>query len=240
MGAANLLASSGQDVDFFIHGVFSYELFGQTFWITTTHVALAIVMLLVLIFAVAARITISHAKKYPTGFQNVIEMIVEMLDKMVEGNMGPYAKTFRNYIGSIFIFIFISNISGLFGLRPPTADYGVTLPLGLMTFVIIQYNNIKYNKVEAFTGLFKPLPFLFPINLIGEIATPFSLSLRLFGNVLSGTVMMALIYSLLSKFAIGWPGFLHIYFDVFSGAIQTYVFCMLTMVYVTDKLPEAE
>ena len=84
------------------------------------------------------------------------------------------------------------------------------------------------------------LPFLFPINLIGEIATPFSLSLRLFGNVLSGTVMMSLIYTLLAKFAIGWPGFLHIYFDVFSGAIQTYVFCMLTMVYVTDKLPETE
>ena len=240
MGAANLLASSDQDVDFFIHGVFSYELFGQTFWITTTHVAIAIVMLLIVIFAVAARIAISHAEKYPTGFQNIVEMIVEMLDKKVESSMGPYAKKFRNYIGSIFIFIFLSNISGLFGLRPPTADYGVTLPLGLLTFGIIQYNNIKYNKFGAFTGLFKPLPFLFPINLIGEIATPFSLSLRLFGNVLSGTVMMSLIYTLLAKFAIGWPGFLHIYFDVFSGAIQTYVFCMLTMVYVTDKLPEVE
>ena len=171
VGAANLLASSGQDVDFFIHGVFSYELFGQTFWITTTHVAIAIVMLLIVIFAIAARITISHAKKYPTGFQNIVEMIVEMLDKMVESSMGPYAKKFRNYIGSIFIFIFLSNISGLFGLRPPTADYGVTLPLGLLTFGIIQYNNIKYNKFGAFTGLFKPLPFLFPINLIGEIAS---------------------------------------------------------------------
>ena len=68
MGAANLLASSDQDVDFFIHGVFSYELFGQTFWITTTHVAIAIVMLLIVIFAVAARIAISHAEKYPSGF----------------------------------------------------------------------------------------------------------------------------------------------------------------------------
>lgn len=238
MGTANLLASSGSDVDFMIHGVFSYELFGHTFWITTTHVALLIVMLIILAFAIAARITISHAGEYPTGFQNVVEMIVEMLDKMVENSMGIHAKKFRNYIGSIFIFIFISNISGLFGLRAPTADYGVTLPLGLITFGIIQYNNIKYNKLGAFTGLFKPLPFLFPINLIGEIAVPFSLSLRLFGNVLSGTVMMALIYSLLSKFAYGWPGILHIYFDVFSGAIQTYVFCMLTMVYVTDKLPE--
>ena len=238
METANLLASSGSDVDFMIHGVFSYELFGQTFWITTTHIAILIVMLLILIFAVAARIAISHASEYPTGFQNVVELVVEMLDKMVESSMGIHAKKFRNYIGTIFIFILISNISGLFGLRPPTADYGVTLPLGLITFALIQYNNIKYNKFGAFTDLFKPLPFLFPINLIGEIAVPFSLSLRLFGNVLSGTVMMSLIYSLLARFAIGWPGILHIYFDVFSGAIQTYVFCMLTMVFITQKIPE--
>ena len=235
-----ILLSQGADVDFMIHGVFSYEMFGQTFWITTTHVAILIVMLLILAFAIAARIAISHAGEYPTGFQNVVELIVEMIDNMVESSMGVHAKKFRNYIGSIFIFIFISNISGLFGLRPPTADYGVTLPLGLITFGIIQYNNIKYNKVGAFTGLFQPLPFLFPINLIGEIAVPFSLSLRLFGNVLSGTVMMSLIYSLLSRIAIGWTGFLHIYFDVFSGAIQTYVFCMLTMVFVSDKLPGTE
>ena len=232
-----LLAAKG-DVDFMIHGLFKYKLFGQEFYITTTHVSILIVMLVLLIFALAANRAMHHFKEIPAGFQNVVEMIVEMLDKMIYGSMGKHAGKFVNYISSIFLFIFISNISGLFGLRPPTADFGVTLPLGLLTFGIIQYNNLKYNKVEAFTGLFKPLPFLFPINLIGEIAVPFSLSLRLFGNVLSGTVMMSLIYSLLSPIAVGWPGILHIYFDVFSGAIQTYVFCMLTMVFVTDKIPE--
>ena len=237
---SSILLSSGADIDIMVHGLFSYELFGQTFWITTTHVSLLIVMAILIGFSVAANRAMKHASEVPGGFQNVVELIVEMLDNMVESSMGVHAKKFRNYIGSIFIFIFISNISGLFGLRPPTADYGVTLPLGLITFGIIQYNNIKYNKVGAFTGLFQPLPFLFPINLIGEIAVPFSLSLRLFGNVLSGTVMMSLIYSLLSRIAIGWTGFLHIYFDVFSGAIQTYVFCMLTMVFVSDKLPGTE
>lgn len=238
MEIANLLASSGSDVDLYAHGLFSYELFGQTFWITTTHISVLIVMLIIIAFAVAARIVISKAEEYPKGFQNVVELIVELLDSMVKSTMGSHAKRYRNYIGTIFIFIFISNISGLFGLRPPTADYGVTLPLGIITFFIIQYNNIKYNKFGAFTDLFKPLPFLFPINLIGEIAVPFSLSLRLFGNVLSGTVMMTLIYSLLSKIAIAWPGILHVYFDVFSGAIQTYVFCMLTMAFTMQKVPE--
>ncbi len=240
MGGASvyLLSAESRDVDFMIHGLFSYELFGHEFFITTTHVSILIVMLVLIVFAIAANRKIRHAKEVPDGFQNVVEMIVESLDKMVAGSMGSYAGKFANYIGSIFLFILLSNVSGLFGLRPPTADYGVTLPLGLITFGIIQFNNVKYNKGGAFTGLFKPLPFLFPINLIGEIAAPFSLSLRLFGNVLSGTVMMALIYTLLAPIAIGWPGVLHIYFDLFSGCIQTYVFCMLTMVYVTDKLPE--
>lgn len=231
------LLAAGGEVDFMIHGLFKYKLFGQEFYITTTHVSILIVMIILLVFAVIANRKMKNPDEIPRGFQNAVEMIVEMLDKMVHGSMGKYAGKFANYIGSIFLFIFVSNISGLFGLRPPTADYGVTLPLGIMTFAIIQYNNIRYNKYGALTGLFKPLPFLFPINLIGEIAVPFSLSLRLFGNILSGTVMMSLIYTLLAPIAIGWPGFLHIYFDIFSGAIQTYVFCMLTMVFVTDKLP---
>ena len=233
-----LAADSG--VDFMVHGLYKlpFRFLGQEVYITTTHVSVAIVMLVILIFAIAANRRMRHAEEIPGGFQNVVELIVEMLDKMVYGSMGSYGRKYLNYIGTLFVFIFISNISGLFGLRAPTADYGVTLPLGVMTFLIIQFNNIKYNKFGAFTDLFKPIPVLFPINLIGELAVPFSLSLRLFGNVLSGTVMMSLIYSLLSKIAIGWPGFLHIYFDLFSGAIQTYVFCMLTMVFVTQKLPE--
>ena len=229
---------AAKEVDFMIHGLVKFHLFGQELWITTTHVSILIVMIVLLVLALVVRKKMKHPQEFPTGFQNAIEMMVDMLDHMVENSMGRHAKKFVNYISSIFVFIFVSNISGLFGLRPPTADFGVTLPLGLITFGIIQYNNIKYNKAGAFTGLFKPLPFLFPINLIGEIAVPFSLSLRLFGNILSGTVMMSLIYALLSPFAVALPGFLHIYFDIFSGAIQTYVFCMLTMVFVNDKLPE--
>ncbi|MBQ3036859.1 MAG: F0F1 ATP synthase subunit A, partial [Lachnospiraceae bacterium] len=65
---------------------------------------------------------------------------------------------------------------------------------------------------------------------------PVSLSLRLFANVLSGTVMMALVYGLLQMFALVWPAALHVYFDLFSGAIQTYVFCMLTMTYISNAM----
>ena len=225
------------DIDFMIQGVFSYEIFGQTVWITTSHICLLIVVLALIGFAAVVNRVMKRATEVPGAFQNVAELIVEMLDGVVRGGMGKSAHKFMNYIGSVFIFIFICNISGLFGLRPPTADYGVTLPLGLITFVLIHFNRFKHQKVKGvIEGLCSPWPFWAPINMIGDIAVPISLSLRLFANILSGTVIMALVYGLLSVIAIGWPAVLHVYFDLFSGAIQTYVFCMLTMTYISDAI----
>ena len=232
-----VLLSAGADIDFMIHGVFSYELFGQTVWITTTHICVLIVMLVLVGFSIAAGHAMKKAEEVPKGFQNVVELIVEMLDNMVGSTMGKNAPGFLNYIGTIFIFILISNFSGLFGLRPPTADYGVTLPLGLMKFTLIHFNKFKYQKVSGvIKGLCDPWPIWAPINMIGDIAVPISLSLRLFANILSGVVIMALIYGLLAKFAYFWPAALHVYFELFSGAIQTYVFCMLTMTYISDAM----
>ena len=227
------------DSDFMVHGVFPYEFFGHTVWITTTHICLLIVLLVILGFAFAANRAMKRASEVPGGFQNVVETIVEKLDGMVKAVMGKSAVKFANYIGAIFIFILICNFSGLFGMRPPTADYGVTLPLGLVTFTLIHYNKLKHKKLKgALADLCDPWPIWAPINLIGYVAVPISLSLRLFANVLSGVVMMALVYGLLQVIAIGWPAVLHVYFDLFSGAIQTYVFCMLTMTYLADAIGE--
>lgn len=231
------------DVDFMIKGLFSYKLFGQEVWITTSHVCTLIVMLILVIFAICANRVIKKADAMdtPGTFQNIVELICEMLDGMVESVMGKNAIKFANYICTIFLFILLSNISGLLGLRPPTADYGVTLPLGLITFFTVFYNKIKHQKVSGFLkGLCDPWPIWAPINIIGDCAVPISLSLRLFANVLSGTVMMALYYGLLPIFVkFGIPSALHVYFDLFSGAIQAYVFCMLTMTYITDAIGDS-
>ena len=181
-----ILAAGAQDIDFMIHGLFSYKIFGHEVWITTSHVCILIIMLILIAFSFIVKYKMKAATEVPGGFQNVVELMVEKLDGVVDGVMGKNAPKLVNYISTIFIFILMSNISGLFGLRPPTADYGTTL--------------------------------------------------RLFANVLSGTVMMALVYGLLSKIAIVWPAALHVYFDLFSGAIQTYVFCMLTMTYVNQQM----
>lgn len=235
--AQGILLTAENEIDFMIKGVFSYNFFGTEVWITTTHMSVLIVLMVLILFGIFARRAMLKATEVPTGFQNVVELIVEKLDGMVDATMGKNGKNFRNYIGTIFIFILISNISGLFGLRPPTADYGVTLPLGLLTFTLIHVNKFRYQKVSGvIKGLCDPWPFWAPINMIGDVAVPISLSLRLFANVLSGTVMMALVYGLLNKFAVFWPAILHVYFDMFSGAIQTYVFCMLTMTYISDAM----
>lgn len=231
---------AAKEPDFMIHSLLELNLFGQKVYLTTTHISLLIVCGGLILFAWLVRSRLKDTDGKPGALQNVAELIVEMLDNMVHSSMGKKGKPYRNYIGTLFLFLLLSNLSGLLGLRPPTADYGVTLGLGLITFFIVQINNVRYNKMGAFTDLFKPLPFLFPINFIGEIATPISLSLRLFGNVLAGTVIMALIYGLLSSVAFLWPGVLHVYFDIFSGAIQAYVFCMLSMVFVGNKIPDEE
>ena len=232
---------SGADINSMVHGVAKYSFFGHEVWITTTHVCVLIIMLILVGFAIAANRAIAKASEVPSGFQNVVELIVEKLDGIVDGPMGKAAPKFYNYIGTIFIFILFSNISGLLGLRPPTADYGVTLPLGVLTFVLIHFNKIKYQKpMTIWKDMCSPLPpwlpVWLPINVISNIAVPISLSLRLFANVLSGTVMMALIYGLLKWIALAWPAALHVYFDLFSGAIQTYVFCMLTMTYISNEI----
>ena len=202
----------GSEADFMIHGIMKYHLFGQELWITTTTVGMTIITIVLLI----------------------LELGVEMLEKMTQGILGPSARRFANYIGTIFLFILFCNLSGLFGLRTVTADFGVTFLLGLVTFAIVQYQGIKNHGVGHFTGLFKPLPVLFPINLI---ANPISISLRLFANMLSGVIILGLWYGMMPIFVkIGIPAALHVYCDLFSGCIQTYVFCMLTMVYVNDKL----
>ena len=213
MSDAILMASGADDIDFMIHGLFSYELFGHKVWITTTHVCVLIVMLVLIGFAFVINRKMKHATDVPDTLQNIAELIVEKLDGMVENVMGENSRKFKNYISTIFLFILFSNISGLFGLRPPTADYGTTLAMALITFTMITFCKFKYQKVKGvLQGLCDPWPFL------------------------SGTVIMALIYGLLAKIAIAWPAALHVYFDLFSGAIQTYVFCMLTMTYVNQAM----
>jgi len=237
MGSSMLL-SNGGDVDFYIHSYYEFKLFGQDLSINTTMVSTVIVCIVLIALILFARHFVMKAYRTgeTNGVQNAVELIVEALDKLVYSNMGQHAPAYLNYVESLMLFIFVSNISGLFGLRAPTADFGTTFSLGLITFVMIQYAWIKSKGIRFIKDLFEPFPIFFPVNVISEFATPISMSLRLFGNVLAGTIMLGLWYALMPwVFRIGFPAFLHTYLDLFSGAIQTFVFGMLTMTFIQDK-----
>ena len=240
-----MFASSAENLDFFIEGYVKFKLFGQTLYITTTHVCLSIVFVILVIFALVANRAIRKAdpNKPPKGFLNVIELLVESVDNMLVSSMGEkHGPRFANYVGSLFGFLLLCNLSGLLGLRPPTSDFGVTFPLAIITWFMIQYNGIKYQKWGKLKSLFEPVFLFFPVNVISEVSTPISMSLRLFGNMFSGTLMMALVYGLIKigsvSLAIVWPAALHAYLDVFAGVLQAYVFTMLTMVFIYNQIGE--
>ena len=239
----NVLLSGDTNLDFFIEGFHKFELFGQTLYITTTHICLSMVFVILIVFSIIANRAIKKADptKPPKGFVNVLELLVEAVDNMLVDTMGPkHGPRFANYIGSLFALLLLCNLSGLLGLRPPTADFGVTFPLALISWFMIQYNGIKHQKLGKLKSLFEPVFLFFPINVISELSTPISMSLRLFGNMFSGTIMMSLIYGLLRvgsvSLAVAWPAALHAYLDVFAGALQAYVFAMLTMVFVSNQI----
>ena len=120
MGSESLTTMVAGDSSFMIKTLYTFKLNGVSLNIDTTHVALLLVSVFILVMAVIARIKINKvdASDTPGMFQNAIEIIVEMLGTMVDGIMGKNANKFVNYISTLFLFIIISNISGLFGLRP--------------------------------------------------------------------------------------------------------------------------
>ena len=148
------------------------------------------------------------------------------------------------YIGSLFLFFACSNLTPLIGLRSPTTDLDTTLAWALTTVAMIYVSGVKYNGIGYFKDLFEPSPLMFPLNLIGELARPVSLSFRPFGNILGGSIIMALFYQLLEYVSALIPGLeipfaqflipvpLHLYFDIFAGILQAFIFIMLTMVFV--------
>ncbi|MCR8746061.1 F0F1 ATP synthase subunit A [Romboutsia lituseburensis] len=190
-----------------------------------------------------------NLKKVPTSkVQIMLEFVVGMISNLVTDTMGEKAvKRMPNmipYIGSLFLFFACSNLIGLLGFRSPTTDLDTTLAWALITFFMIYYAGVKFNGFGYFKGLLEPNPLLLPLNLIGELAKPVSLSFRPFGNILGGAVIMKLLYDFLAYLSTLMPGIsipfaqliipvpLHLYFDIFAGLLQSFIFIMLTMVFV--------
>jgi len=224
------------------------DIFGLEVWITDTMVSTWIIMGVLIAFAILVRIKLRKIKEVPTGIQNVVEAIVELFENYLRSTVGDKLMFLGHWFFTLFIFILLSNLSGLIpGMRPPTADWSMTFGLALVTFFLIQILGMRYRKANYIKSLFAPLPWwcpiplFLPINLIGEVARPISLSFRLFGNMLAGLIMMSLIYAIAPVFArFVIPSALHAYFDVFSGVLQTYIFVTLSMTFIAGAAEVAE
>ncbi len=226
-------------MDFNIKVYETFNLFGREFWITTTVINTWIVGIFLIAFALFTRMALKNFQNVPKGFQNFVEAIVEAMDNFVTSTMDEKYSSYGGWFFGIMVFILVSNLSGLVGLRPPTADIATTFALAFMTFFLIHFLGIKKGKGEYFKGYLEPLPAFLPLNIIGELAIPISLSFRLFGNMLGGLIIMSMVYELFPIYLkIGLPAVLHGYFDVFSGSLQSFIFVVLSMTFIRSKLPD--
>ena len=222
-----------------IQNVGVIEIAGFEIIISETLVNTWIVMAILIILAIIARIAMKNFELVPKGFQNVIEAIVETFDNFVVGTVGRKLSYVAPYFFAVFMFILSSSLFSIFGMRSPTADWSTTFALALGSFIVMIVMGLRHRKGNYVKSLFEPMFFMFPLNLVSELAKPVSLSFRLFGNVLSGTVIVILYYSLTPLWAqFGIPVLIHAFFDILFGALQTYIFVILSLSYVNGAANE--
>jgi|LAHS01.1.fsa_nt_gb F-type H+-transporting ATPase subunit a len=223
-----------------------------------------IVMLLIAIFAVIIGIVFKHQdplKPDKNVFVLLVETAVDKLEAYTVELMGPKWRPFTGYAFGLAMYIFFSFFIGITGLPGPLVSLTCPLSIGLCTFILIHATAVKANHWKYFHRYIEPIGFFLPINLLSMWAPLLSLSLRLFGNALSGFALMYIDYYFLELAATAilrvpitmplntpaeiWlapfiTSWLHLYFDLFSGVIQTLVFISLTMIWVSQEDPDEE
>ena len=190
-----------------------------------------------------------------TRRQHAAKWIVEQSERLVRGNMGDYFVGFAPFIAAMIGLSAFSSLLSLFGLYAPTSDLNVVAGWAIFVFFLITYYKLKCGPLHYLKSFGEPVAFLAPLNIISEVATPISMAFRHYGNILSGSVISVLIAAALqglSALVLGWlpgalgeipllriglPAVLSVYFDLFSGVLQAYIFAMLTMMYVGGAFP---
>lgn len=213
--------------------------------------------LLVLLSILGLCLYLTHGlkEKADTRRQHIAEWIVRKTEDLVKDNMGDYFAGFAPFIAAILALSALSSLLSLFGLYPPTSDLNVVAGWAILVFILITYYKMKCGPRHYIKSFAEPVPLFAPMNLISEVATPISMAFRHYGNVLSGSVISVLVAAGLqglSSIVLGWlPGFLgefplfqigipavlSLYFDIFSGCLQAFIFAMLTMMYVSGGFP---
>ena len=193
--------------------------------------------------------------------QAIAEKLVLTAENFVRSNMGEKWMRYVPFVATIFAMSLASSLTSLIGLFPPTADLSTELAWAIVVFIIITYYKIKTNKISGYLkGFCEPIFVMAPFNVLGEVFTPVSMTFRHFGNIVSGTVISALIYAALAAankalfgllpgavgellgsipfLDVGIPAVVSLYFDWFSSFMQAFIFCMLTMIFISSATEE--
>ena len=215
-------------MEFFPKVIFTFNIFGRAIPITETVVITWGIMVVLIVFGYLLGRSFENN---PQKLQEIIEVYYEGIESLVKTTMGTNRREFIPYVGVLGLYLIVANLIGLVSLRPPTADLSTTLALALITFTLTTVEGIKSKGLLRYIkGFFEPLAFMVPLNIIGAITNPMSLAFRLFGNILGGMVVISLVYSA-APILVPIP--LHFYFDIFSGLLQTFIFIMLTLTFVS-------
>jgi F-type H+-transporting ATPase subunit a len=203
------------------------------------HVIMALIVLIVvpIIFTIFAK----KPSLIPTPIQNVFEIYIEFIDNLIKENMGEKGRKYFQLIASIGLFVFFGNLLGIIpGLESPTANLNTTIALALLVFFIYNFEGIRENGIGYFKHFLGPVPAMAPvfviIELLSHLSRPVTLALRLFANMTGGE-LISVVLIMLVPFLIPMPVMLIHLIAVF---LQTYVFVVLTTVYIAGAITHAE
>ena len=206
-----------------------------TFHFNLTAIAMTWIVIALLLFFGYMATRQRHI--FPHRLQVVGELIIGQFYSLTESALGKEkAKTYAPLIVALFMFLLFSNwIGAVPHMSEPTTDLNTPLSLGLMGFVLAHYAGIRSKGFKGYIKTyFEPIVFMLPMNLIGELAKVISISFRLFGNMMGGSIIILVVSYL--TYSLVLPPFLYAFFSFFIGSIQAFVFTMLTIVYIAVQV----
>lgn len=234
------------------HPLIEFNFFGMSVFITDTIVLMWFVMLLIATFVI---IFTRNLKTIPKGKQNIIEMFIEFMQKFARENIGHLGQNFTGYLGTILLFLVFANAVSIFNIlpigkimvlltgnhnfeelaiRPPTRDVNLTVTMALISILVVLFAGIRFKGIKGWLhSHIEPVPIILPFKILDYAVRPLSLSMRLFGNILGAFIVMELLYFSLPLVL---PAAFSIYFDLFDGMLQAYVFVFLTSLYIAEAI----
>ena len=196
---------------------------------------LTMAVLVVLSWLVTRNLKVTGAVSKP---QHMAEAVVEFLVSEIRGPMGVDARPYLPFVGTLFLFVAMSNVLSIFpGFQQPTGSLTTTAALAIAVLVAVPAFGIaRVGLGRYLKSYLEPTPFMLPFTLLGEITRTLALAVRLFGNIMSGTVIVAILLSIAPLF---FPVIMQV-FGLLIGVLQAYIFAVLAMVYIASATTESE